>query len=75
MYHIMGEKDFLEAMGIFYQQHIEIGATSKQFLNHVKQHAKTDLGMFYKEWIYGAESTRLILDGVSAEILIKRYKH
>jgi len=31
--------------------------------------------MFSKEWIYGAESTRLILDGVPAEILIKRYKH
>ncbi len=74
LYKLMGEKDFLDTMGTFYQQYIKTGATSEEFLNYVRQHAKTDLAKLYEDWIYGAHSTKLILDGVPPSNLIKRYK-
>jgi hypothetical protein len=73
LYHMMGEEDFLDAAGAFYQNYKHIGATIEQFLNHMQQHTEKNLEKLYKEWIYGTESSRLILDGVSPEDLIKRY--
>ena len=73
LYHIMGEDDFLDAMGTFYQKYKKTGATSEEFLNHVKHRSKQSLDRLYDEWIYGTESSRLILDGIPAEDLIERY--
>lgn len=72
--HVMGEDDFLEAIGSFYQKYKQTGATSEEFLNHVKQHTEKNLDRLYKEWIYGTESSRLILEKVPVEDLIQRYR-
>ncbi len=74
LYHVMGEDDFLEAIGSFYQKYKQTGATSEEFLNHVKQHTEKNLDRLYKEWIYGTESSRLILENVPVEDLIQRYR-
>jgi len=74
LYHVMGEDDFLEAIGSFYQKYKQTGATSEEFLNHVKQHTEKNLDRLYKEWIYGTESSRLILEKVPVEDLIQRYR-
>lgn len=75
LYHIMGEKDFLGTIGTFYQQYIKTGATSEEFLNHIKKHSEADLDKLIEDWIYGTASTRLIFDGVSVEDLMKRYNN
>jgi hypothetical protein len=75
LFHLMGEENFVGAMGSFYQHFVKTGATAEEFLNHVKRHSKTDLDKLYEDWIYGTESSRLILDGVPVEVLIKRYKN
>ena len=73
LYHIMGEKDFLDAAGSFYQKYKDTGATSEEFLNHVKQHSGQNLNRLYEEWIYGTESSRLILESIPVENIIQRY--
>jgi hypothetical protein len=74
LYNLMGEKDFLDAVGSFYQKYKHSGATSEEFLDYMKQHAKQNLDRLYQEWIYGAESSRLILDKVPVEEIIQRYR-
>ena len=73
LYRIMGEKDFLDAAGSFYQKYKHTGASAEQFLAHMKQRTEKNLDRLYQEWIYGTESSQLILEGVPAEDLIERY--
>ncbi len=73
LYNLIGEEDFLNAAGSFYQKYKRSGATSEEFLNHVKQRTKQNLDRLYQEWIYGTESSRLILDKIPVEEIIRRY--
>ena len=73
LYHLMGEKDFLETMGGFYQKYVKTGATAQEFLNYLKQCSKADLDKLYQEWISGNESTRLIFDKIPLEEILRRY--
>jgi aminopeptidase N len=73
LYNVIGEEDFLNAAGSFYQKYKHSGATSEEFLNHVKQHAKQNLDRLCQEWIYGTESSRLVLDKIPVEEIIQRY--
>jgi len=74
LYHVMGEDDFLDAAGSFYQKYKHTGATSEEFLKHIKERSEQNLNHLYKEWIFGVESSKLILDGVSTEDILSRYK-
>ena len=73
LYHVLGEKDFLDAAGTFYQKYNRTGATSLEFLNHVKRRSKQNLDRLYEEWIFGTESSRLVLEVIPVEDLIQRY--
>ncbi len=73
LFNLMGEEDFLDATGSFYQKYKHSGATSQEFLNYMKERSVQNLDKLYEEWIYGAESSRLVLDGIPAEDLLKRY--
>jgi hypothetical protein len=73
LYHVMGEKDFLDAAGSFYQKYKRTGATSQEFLDHIEQRSKQNLERLYQEWIFGTESSRLILESVPVENIIQRY--
>lgn len=73
LYRIMGEENFLDAIGSFYQMHKKTGAKTEQFLNHIKQRSNLNLDRLFGEWIFGAESSRLILENTPVEDLIQRY--
>lgn len=73
LYRIIGEKDFLNAAGSFYQRFKLTGATAREFLDHVKQRSVQNLDKLYEEWIYGTESSRLVLEKVPVEEIIQRY--
>jgi hypothetical protein len=73
LYHLMGEKDFLDAAGSFYQKYNQTGATSQEFLDHIKQRSRQNLDRLFEEWIFGTESSRLILESVPVENIIQRY--
>jgi hypothetical protein len=73
LYRLIGEKDFLNVAGSFYQRYKHTGATAEEFLDHVKQRSVQSLDKLYAEWIYGTESSRLVLDKVPVEEIIQRY--
>ncbi len=73
LYRIMGERDFLNAAGSFYQKFHQTGASAEEFLNHVKQRSRQNLDKLYEEWIYGTESSRLVLDRVPFDEILLRY--
>jgi aminopeptidase N len=68
-----GEKEFLEAIGGFYQKHHETGATLEEFLRFMKQALKKDLSGLYRDWIYGTASSGLLLDSVPLKDIIAKY--
>ncbi len=74
LYRVIGERDFMDAAGSFYQKYKNTGATTEEFLNHVKQRSKQNLDKLYKDWIFGTESSRLILEGAPVENIIQRYQ-
>jgi aminopeptidase N len=74
LYHVLGERDFMDTTGTFYQNYKHTGATTEQFLNHVKKRSNQNLDRLFQEWIYGTESSRLILEGVPVEYIIQRYR-
>jgi hypothetical protein len=74
LYQTMGENDFLDTAGSFYQRYKHTGATAEEFLVHVKQRSQPNLDRLYQEWIFGTESSQLILDRVPVEDLIQRYR-
>jgi hypothetical protein len=74
LYHVMGEKDFLDAAGTFYQKYKKTGASTKEFLDHIQQRSKQNLEKLFDEWIFGTESSRLVLENTPVEDLIQRYR-
>jgi hypothetical protein len=43
----------------------------QELCEHVSQH---DLSRFFREWIYGAESSRLLVDKVPIQVIVRRYE-
>jgi hypothetical protein len=70
----MGEKPFLEAMGSFYQKYYETGATAQEFVDHVRNLSSINLDKLFEEWIFGVESSALIMSEMSIIDIIDRYK-
>jgi hypothetical protein len=70
----MGEELFLETMGSFYQKYAETGATAEEFVDHVKNLSSINLDLLFDEWIFGTESSELIMSEMSIADIIKRYK-
>ncbi len=74
LYEILGEEAFLETAGSFYRDYYETGATALQFVDHVKQHSKTDLDKLFDEWVFTAKAAELITSGITLNELVGRYK-
>jgi len=74
LYKLMGEEPFLETMGSFYQKYAETGATAQQFVEHVKNRSSTNLDKLFEEWVFGAQSSQLIVSEMSIADIIERYR-
>ena len=74
LYHVMGEKEFMDAAGTFYQKFNKSGATTEEFLDHINQRSGQKLDRLFDEWIFGTESSRLILENTPFEDLVQRYR-
>lgn len=74
LYELMGEKDFYQAVGSFYQKFKTSGATAGEFLDHLVSRSKVDLTRLFEDWIYGTESSRDLLSGLSFSDMIKKYR-
>jgi hypothetical protein len=74
LYELMGEEQFLETMGSFYQKYFDTGATALEFVDHVKNGSSMNFDVLFEEWIYGAKSSELIMSDSSITEIIERYK-
>ena len=74
LYELMGEELFFDAMGSFYQKYYETGATSQQFVDHVKHLSPMSLDLLFEEWIFAAKSSELIMSETSIAEIVNRYK-
>jgi aminopeptidase N len=74
LYELMGEEPFLDAVGSFYQDYYESGASLDDFVLHIKKRSSVDLSILFKEWIYGVEAGRVIASDASLTEIIARYR-
>jgi len=74
LYRLVGEDEFINIVRTFYQKYAESGATLEDYINMAKQLSKSDLTKFFKEWIYGVESSEYLLSNMSIEDIIAKYK-
>jgi hypothetical protein len=73
LFHLIGEDDFMEMRKSFYEKFGRRGATTADFISHLRAAAAKDLTRIIQEWVYGAESSRLIMEEVSLAGMIQRY--
>ena len=74
LYDLLGEKSFFDILGRFYNTYFQTGATTDDFTEFINKNSKIDLSLFFKEWIYGAESNQYIMDQIPYEEIIRKYK-
>jgi len=74
LYRMAGEKALLDAVAAYYQKYHETGATLSDFLNIMKKSLDKDLSAFYRDWIYGADSSKLLVAGVPFDDIVKKYR-
>lgn len=74
LYKMVGEQQFRELIGSFYQKYHARGATADEFVEHCKQESRVDLTDIFNDWIYGIKSSEYILNGTSVEDIINKYR-
>jgi hypothetical protein len=73
LFRLSGEDDFMDMRKSFYQKFSRRGATSEDLIGHLKVHSKGDLTKLIQDWVYGVESSRLIMDRIPLAEMIQRY--
>lgn len=70
----MGERDFLAAVGGFYQEYNELGATAQQFVDYFKGKSSVDLDRIFEEWVITPKAAEILREGITRLELLARYK-
>jgi hypothetical protein len=62
LYYLIGQDEFNQLVGGFYQEHHTGTASTADFVSHANNVAPLNLDRFFQDWLYGTEYTRF-LDG------------
>ncbi|MEW5900214.1 MAG: M1 family aminopeptidase [Acidobacteriota bacterium] len=73
LHELLGEEKFFGTMGSFYRKFRRTGATTADFVNHLKAESGLDLGRFLEDWVNGTQSNQWIAAGLTFEDLLKKY--
>ena len=73
LYRMAGEKPLLDAVAAYYQAYHQTGATLVDFLNIMQKSLGKNLAAFYRDWIYGAGSSKLLAAGAPFDDIVKKY--
>lgn len=73
LYELVGEKKFFNIIKSFYQKYEGKGAATDDFANHLNNYSKKDLSQFTRDWIYGTQSSRDLMDKLSLKEMAKKY--
>lgn len=74
LYRLVGEENFIDIIRAFYQRYGQSGATLEDFVKIAKEKSKADLTKFFEEWLYGTESSKYVLNGLSIEDMAAKYQ-
>ena len=74
LYSLLGEQEFLAIVGSFYQKYYANGATTEEFINHVKSKSGVDLTKLFNEWFYESTYSEYLIDGLSMDQIVRKYK-
>ncbi len=73
-YKLVGEEEFLNTIGNYYQTYVQTGATTEVFLECIKNSASTDISRFVNEWFYTVEIDEKILEDTPLQDLVDMYR-
>ena len=71
---LVGDATFRRIIQEFLAEFAERPAGFRDFQSVAQRVSGRDLSRFFNEWIYGAESSNLLLEGRSAEEIAARYR-
>lgn len=71
---IVGEEKFDQIIRIFLGEFAARPADFKDFQEVAARVSKCDLSLFFNEWIYGAQSSQLLLGESSIQEMVQRYR-
>jgi len=74
LHRIVGEEKFREMIRAFLAEYGDRQADFQDFERLAKRVTARDLGRYFAEWIYGAESSRLLLEEIPTDEIVKRYQ-
>ena len=74
LYTLVGEEQFNEIIGTYYQAYCKTGATVGNFVNHAKKVSQRDISKFLEEWFYGTQSSEYLMKKISVQEIINKYK-
>lgn len=74
LYTLVGEEQFNEIIGTYYQAYGKTGATVDNFVNHAKKVTQKDISKFLEEWFYGTQSSEYLMKKISVQEIINKYK-
>jgi hypothetical protein len=73
LHQLVGEDQFRRIVRTFVSEFKDRPADFKDFQQVAERVSRRDLGKYFNEWIYGAESSQLMLDKISVTEIVKRY--
>ena len=74
LYKLVGEKEFFDIIKGYYGKYEGRGATTANFVDHLNRYPKKDLSRFTKDWVYGTQSTRDLMNDLSLKQIVNKYK-
>ena len=73
LHQLVGEEQFRQIIRTFLSEFRDKPADFKDFQQVAERVSRRDLGKYFNEWIYGAESSRLLVEKVPLAEIVRRY--
>ncbi|TVQ07369.1 MAG: hypothetical protein EA361_18470 [Bacteroidetes bacterium] len=74
LYYWLGEEVFHQTLAGFYQQHINTGASTLDFVNYWKQMSPSiPLDTFFEDWMYTTRFTEFVMEGKELDEIVSHY--
>ncbi len=73
LHQVVGEETFNQIIKSFYQEYYLPGATTNEFVQHLKANSKLDLNKLCNDWIYSTNYNNYLKKNVSISELVKIY--
>lgn len=75
LYYWLGEENFNQVIGGFYQKYYKSGATTSDFTIYCeKSIPSSKLKIFFSDWVYGTGYANFILNDMSIDDIVDHYK-